>query len=269
MKSKKMVVGYAVAIFLIVFVITFNAVCSITQFDVRYYTGSSGAAASAEKIQNRLNEYLDKSYLFFDTDNVYDIVESVCSEDDTYLRVLSVEKRFPNKISVTMEEEYESYAFSSDGVYYITDANGKLLSVKDSPESNLDEGSNVEVSGFVFAEPIEDEPLVAERPALFSLMLELLTDADEFLGGIRGRFSSVELISRGSVDFFCFTFTEGVKIWLMNVSAEGNQTAVRFDAALKAYGGLSDAEKTYGYLAPVGSDPAQLPQHNPGDYTFA
>ena len=65
MKSKKLVIGYAIAVFLLIFIITFNSVCSITQFDVRFETGSAAAARSAETVQGRLNEYLNKSYLFF------------------------------------------------------------------------------------------------------------------------------------------------------------------------------------------------------------
>ena len=65
MKSKKLVIGYAIAVFLLIFVITFNSVCAITQFDVKFETSSAGATASAKTVQERLDAYLKKSFLFF------------------------------------------------------------------------------------------------------------------------------------------------------------------------------------------------------------
>ncbi len=269
MKSKKMVIGYAIAIFLLVFVITFNSVCSITQFDVRFDTGSAGASASAEKVQDRLDAYLKKSYLFFSEEKVYGIVADVCKEDGTYLKVLSVKKHFPNKVSVRVEEEYESYAFSAGGQYYVTDADGKLLKVKDSAASNIG-GENIVISGaFTFSSAEAGTALICDQEETFSLLLRLLSAADAALGGVRGRFSAVEYIVRSGTEFFRFAFTEGVEIWLTNVGAENNETEARFAAALTAYAGLSDAEKTYGYLMPSGSDPDAVPEHNPGEYDLA
>ena len=66
MRAKKYVVIYAVAIFLIIFLITFNSVCAITQFDVRYTVGSEKMTLAAERVQDTLDSrYLNKSFLFF------------------------------------------------------------------------------------------------------------------------------------------------------------------------------------------------------------
>ena len=100
MRSKKFVIGYAVAIFLIVFLITFNSVCSITQFDVRYDVGSEKAETLSKNVQNRLDGYLRKSFLFFSEQDVYSAVEK---EGGGYLEVVSVQKRFPNKITVCFQ----------------------------------------------------------------------------------------------------------------------------------------------------------------------
>ena len=57
-----------------------------------------------------------------------------------------MQKRFPNKITVRIEEEYERYAYSFAGkdaegndaeFFYVTDENGKILSIKKSNESNI------------------------------------------------------------------------------------------------------------------------------------
>lgn len=256
MRSKKLVIGYAVAIFLLIFIITFNSVCSITQFDVRFETGSAAAARSAETVQERLNAYLNKSYLFFKESNVYDIVDGVCAEDGSHLKVTSVQKRFPNKITVRIEEEYERYAFYSqaDNKYYITDADGKILAVADSASGTVQgEGlGNVPITGFTYTASEAGSMLTAQQSSQFALMMKLLAKADEMLGGIRGRFSSIEYGSLAErFEYFCFTFTEGLKVWLLDIDSAESHTEECFAAALEKYAGLSDALKTYGYLNPV------------------
>ncbi len=254
MKSKKLIIGYAIAVFVLVLIITFNAVCSIKQFDVRFATGSADASLSAEKIQERLNVYLDKSYLFFQKDNVYGIVDSVCEEDGTYLKVTSVEKNFPNRITVYVEEEYEQFAFysESENKYYVTDKDGKILAVKDSAASNLVGGAdNLTVRGFTYPGAEVGDTIASDQSEMFALLLTLLADADEMLGGARGRFTEVEYISRNGFDFFCFHMTEGLEIWLVDVNNSASHAEECFVAALQKYTELSDAEKTYGYLQPV------------------
>ncbi len=270
MKSKKYVIGYAIAVFVLVFIIAFNSVCSITQFDVRFETGSASAAQSAEKVQERLNGYLNKSYLFFKTANVDDIVAEICEEDGTYLKVVSVQKKFPNKVTAVIEEEYEQYAFYSeaDNKYYVTDADGKVLAVKESADNNISENAaNVEITGFTYSSAAEGETLGADESVQFSLLMDLLSVADEKLGGAFGRFSKIEyLVNKYDDEFFCFTFTEGVKIWLTNIMAEDSREDECFSAALDAYAGLSDAEKTYGYLLAVVSTSGVHADYNTGVY---
>ena len=108
MRSIKFFIGYAVAILLIVVVITINAVCSIAQFEVTV-TGSSFGEERASRIQTTLDEeFGGKSYLFFREDSVYDVV---ADQGGGYLEVESVEKHFPNKITVSLSEKYEVFAF--------------------------------------------------------------------------------------------------------------------------------------------------------------
>lgn len=273
MRSKKLVIGYAIAIFLLVFIITFNSVCAITQFDARFETSSAGAAKSAETVQERLDAYLKKSFLFFKKQNVYNIVESVCEEDGTYLEVLSVKKTFPNKVTVEIAERYEQYAFYINGKYYVTDADGEILSVKESSDNNVG-GSNIDIRGFTFEEPQEGQILDAKEHDMFAILMTLLRTADEKLSGARGRILSAEYITRGSgvtakVDLFGFVFAEGIEIWLPNILNQ-QEANLRFSAALDFYGTLSDSEKTYGYIAPVISSESGevICDHSDGKYVF-
>ena len=261
MKSKKLVIGYAIAVFLLIFVITFNSVCAITQFDVKFETSSAGATASAKTVQERLDAYLKKSFLFFKEKNVYNVVDKVCEEDGTYLEVLSVKKTFPNKVTVSVAERYEKYAFSVNGEYYITDTHGEILAVKEDNANNIG-GNNIDVKGFTFAEAETGQIITADEEEMFSVLMTLLnTTADEKLGGIRGRIASAEYISRGSGltvkdDLFVFTFTEEIKIVLEHqniVDGEANPITIEerqkcLADAIDHYNGLTDSQKTFGYI---------------------
>lgn len=261
MKSKKLVIGYAIAVFLLIFVITFNSVCAITQFDVKFETSSAGATASTKTVQERLDAYLKKSFLFFKEKNVYNVVDKVCEEDGTYLEVLSVKKTFPNKVTVSVAERYEKYAFSVNGKYYITDTHGEILAVKEDNANNIG-GNNIDIKGFTFAEAETGQIITADEEDMFSVLMTLLnTTADEKLGGIRGRIASAEYISRGSGltvkdDLFVFTFTEGIKIVLEHqniVDGEANPITIEerqkcLADAIDLYNGLTDSQKTFGYI---------------------
>ena len=150
----------------------------------------------------------------------------------------------------------------------MTDADGKVLAVKESADNNISgNAANVEITGFTYSSAAEGETLGADESVQFSLLMDLLSVADEKLGGAFGRFSKIEyLVNKYGDEFFCFTFTEGVKIWLTNIMAENSREDECFSAALDAYAGLSDAEKTYGYLLAVVSTSGVHADYNTGVY---
>lgn len=55
MRSKKLVIVYAVILFLIVFHITFNSVCAITQIDARFDVSSADAKQKAKRYRTNLD----------------------------------------------------------------------------------------------------------------------------------------------------------------------------------------------------------------------
>ncbi len=156
MRAKKYVVIYAVAVFLIIFLITFNSVCAITQFDVKYNVGSADMTRAAQRVQNTLeSRYLRKSYLFFKDS---DIREVVADEGGGYLEITDISRTFPNKISVTVREKFENYAFVAEGqdadgnlvyTYYAVGDDGTVLAVSSENKNNIS-GRNIEIAGFEF-----------------------------------------------------------------------------------------------------------------------
>lgn len=252
MRSKKFVILYAVAIFLIVFLITFNSVCSISAFEV-YFEVDGSQTEQAEAVQAALEErYLRKSILFFDEE---DAAALVSEESGGYFEVTDVEKHFPNSVTVRVREKYESYAFELNGLYYVVGDDGTVLAIKESNTNNIVPGrQNIEVIGFSFVAPaVGDTFAVAEEDAAAYAALRV------FIGelnarGMVGNVLRVEYTSLGVSDpaldrsMFYVECTEGVQIWISNPASAAQDKA---EAALDIYEGLGDAERTYGYISVV------------------
>ena len=250
MRSKKFIIGYAIAIFLIIFLITFNSVCSITQFDVRYDVGSESGKTLAVDVQKNLDGYLKKSFLFFDEKTVYDIVEE---KGNGYLSVLSVKKVFPNKIKVSVRELYEEYAFATDDGYVVFDRDGVFIGLKKDTENNIG-GTNVKISGFEFVADKNGVYSIKESDRdIFSELMRMCTYADECFEGVRKNIAEIEYIPSAveSLDRFVFTMREGMQICVTGVTDQKEKPYECFCAAVQKYLSLNDAQKLSGYILPV------------------
>ncbi len=249
MRSKKFIIVYAIAIFLIVVLITVNAVCSVSQFEVTGETGSAFGEARVELVQNRLDEeYRGKSYLFFQEESVYDIV---AQEGGGYLEVVSVQKHFPNKVSVRVHEKYETFAFEKDGKYYVIGDDGTVLAVKDENVSNIP-GTNLEVVGFSF-----DIPSVGDVFTVDPACEDAYKSLQIFYAALQERGLSdnairLEYDSMGASDpnfnfsWFYVDTVEGVHFWIDN---PGSRMSEKVKMALDIYDGLQEGQRTYGYIS--------------------
>lgn len=176
MQKRIFVISSAVAVFVIVFLIAFSAVCSISQFDVVYTIsseyddydadGNREEISKSERLQNFLEEkYLHKNYLFFEEENIY---EAVAEIGGGYLEVTGIEKTFPNKISVSVKEKYEAYTFvvfdesgeidSETGepkaTYYVVGDDGTVLNIDTKNRNNVNNKiRNIEIVGIGFNVP--------------------------------------------------------------------------------------------------------------------
>lgn len=246
MRSKKFVIAYAVVIFLIVFLITFNCVCSITQISVTFTTGSPQMSAAATDIQKDLEtKYLKKNFLFF---NASDVIEVVAEKGDGYLEVTSVEKHFPNKITVTVREKFETYAYSSNGKYYVVSEEGVVLKVKDANESNLG-GSNIEVVGFEFGDYKEGDLFgVSEsQQQAYEAYLEVCGVLNEAFGTLRSNIRKIEYFGeRNIINNLTLTTVEGVQILISDCTEDA---AAKAQEAADFYLNECDtAQRMRGYI---------------------
>ena len=255
MRSKKFVIIYAVVIFLIVFLITFNSVCSISQFEIRFEAGSAEMQTSAENIQARLDdEYLKKNFLFFKESTITSVV---AEESGGYLEVTEIEKHFPNRITVRIREKYECYAFVKDGKYYVIGDDGTVLAIKDQNVNNI-AGRNVEIAGFQFEEPAVGEvfSVSARQSQAYDALLALFEQIEA--AQMRGNISKIEFYDMGVSDpqknftYFYIDCIEGLRIRIVkpeqNAEAKAKLTVSSYLSGDAEGGGFGDAERTYGYI---------------------
>lgn len=255
MRSKKFVIIYAVVIFLIVFLITFNSVCSISQFEIRFEAGSAEMQTSAENIQARLDdEYLKKNFLFFKESTITSVV---AEESGGYLEVTEIEKHFPNRITVRIREKYECYAFVKDGKYYVIGDDGTVLAIKDQNVNNI-AGRNVEIAGFQFEEPAVGEvfSVSARQSQAYDALLALFEQIEA--AQMRGNISKIEYYDMGVSDpqknftYFYIDCIEGLRIRIVkpeqNAEAKAKLTVSSYLSGEAEGGGFGDAERTYGYI---------------------
>ena len=254
MRSKKLVIVYAVILFLIVFLITFNSVCAITQIDARFDVSSADAKQKAEKIQDELDGYLRKNFLFFDTDTVKEIFER---KENSHFKVLSVEKSFPNKITVNVREKYECYAFYDKTLqkYAVTDASGEVIALKDDASNNLS-GNNVAVSGFTLQNAEAGQTLFVKESEqkAFAGVKAALAYFEKTFGGVRTNIVSV-LYQAERDGISVFSTQEGVEFYFTNIQ---KFTEEMFAEVFELYSSLSDGEKTYGRINAAVQDNGKL-----------
>ena len=243
MRKKTIVIIYAVAVFLIIFLITFNTVCSVSQFEVVYDAGSPKMIAKAEQVQNELEErYLRKNYLFFEEENVYSTVAEI---GGGYLEVISVTKVFPNKISVSVKEKYEAYTFVSGGKYYVVGDDGTVLSVSDKNENNI-EGRNIEIVGIEFNTPqVGDKFTVTESYAgVYAALRAFIDEVNE--RELRGNILRIEYGTDGGAtgtwtdnSWFLIDTVEGVRIQIIDpersIVGQGDLMSKKAQLALDVY----------------------------------
>ena len=246
MQYRKFIIPYAVAIFLIVFVITFSLVCTISHFEISFVVASLDDEAAA--IQDSLEEdYSGKSFLFFKEE---DVEETVAETGGGYLELTSFWKVFPSTIRMTVVEKYEWLTFEEDGAYCTIDEDGLVLAVKDTAENNI-AGDNAVVYGLHFTEKEAGAYLVPDDDSaeMFALLTEIYGYFDEELEGARSNISSIEFdtLGTGSSAYLLVTvrMREGVTVCLVN---PGTETESRISETAACYTNLSDLERLRGYI---------------------
>lgn len=262
MRAKKLIILYAVVLFLVVFAVTFNCVCAIARFDVKFEVSSM--TEEAQRVQARLEEeYGGKSYLFFGREDVDAIV---LEEGGGYLTVESFSKTFPNVIHAKVREKLEVLSVKVGDKYYAIDKDNTILAINNTAANNVS-GNNPALYGVSFAEAQVGDKLTAaaedaEAFAAFKGIFEknenneIEDEIEEILARIRSNVVAMRYskefadLEYGGADLY-IEMREGVCVWIID-PLEGFWEKMK--SAMEAYLGLGDAQRTYGYITVASAD---------------
>ena len=265
MRAKKLIILYAVVLFLVVFAVTFNCVCAIARFDVRFEVSSM--TEEAQRVQARLEEeYGGKSYLFFGQEDVETIV---LEEGGGYLTVESFSKTFPNVIHAQVREKLEVLSVKLGDKYYAIDEENTILAINGTAVNNVS-GNNPALYGISPrdadnpAQVGEQLTVAAEDAEAFEAFMGIFIKKDEeekdeidiILERTRDNIVSMRYskefadLEYGGTDLY-IEMSEGVCVWIID-PLEGFRDKMK--SAMNAYLGLGDAQRTYGYITVASAD---------------
>lgn len=249
MKGKKwLIILLTVLVFLSGAVLGFSSVYRIDDVLVDSKTVSKEAEEEAIALQKRLTEaYKKKITPFAKEDLAYEIIEEF-----PYFIITSIEKAYPDRLIVHVQEDDEVYAIpcgDETGNYYILNREGTVLGIRDNYNNRSDEtgkAKNVLLLGLTVTG--EKGTKIAGDEAL-AYLLAFCTKADECLQGIRRNIVTVEKIQKGvSADTVTLKLVtvEGVVIYVDTPSQRAEEKAL---AAMEKYLSLLDGERTRGMIA--------------------
>ncbi len=242
MTAKKNLAKIIAIAFALVVLLACFGIFTVAKIDVSYAV-SSYDVHTAESI---LSKYKGKNILFLDEQDVVDDLKSM-----TYLEVKSVEKKYPNVLSVNISERRETYRIIVDNTTYILDENGVALN--DSGE--IKQGGNIIDLEFI---TFRNNPNLTSKIEVTEVVLgqKIMTTSDEAvfksfeIAKQFGLFDCVKSVtiedcSGGEYDVSFETHT-GVKIYIVDVLVDGEiKGQVGFDAYnTKA----NDYQKRFGLL---------------------
>ena len=250
MKAKKaLVIILTVLVFLSCAALGFSSVFRIDSVQVNPVTVSAAANEEAQEIQTLLlDAYKTENTFTANDEKAREIVNNF-----PYFRFVSFKKSYPNRIVVEIAEDAEVYAVENTaGGYYILNAEGTVLGVRDSYLNRSDETGtqyNVLLSGFS-ATGNKGETLIGTGN--YPYLLSMCKKVDDVLGGIRRNVISASIQGGASPETVVLKLSmrEGVHVYLRNPSVllnEKTETVISYYLAQDGEG-LTDQQRTNGSL---------------------
>lgn len=255
MNTKRLFVILIAVAFALIVLISCVAVFSVKKVNVEFSVASDTDISAVEET---LNEYVGKNLLFL---KVKDVEEAL--KEHYKLKVIHIEKQYPNVLNVKLEERRETYYLEhGEKVYFLTEE-GFVLNVIDKSDfegntdrdkialkiktidMNVDNGVLTESDATLQGTAIGDT-VTMQGDIILSTIFKLaksvnLTDCIKEL--------RVEKIINGSVvafrDMVITTYT-GVKIRIMDVDKRGEEKIKK--AFLEYDNASTDYIKTYKYI---------------------
>lgn len=123
MKKEKLYIALILVAFVASFILSFFYIFTLSKVELKC-EALTGEQVST--IQTAVSEFEGENLLFLDTDKIKDKVSSF-----TDYKIVSVEKKYPSTVVVTIKERVETFAIVNEGSAVIIDDEGYVLRVDD------------------------------------------------------------------------------------------------------------------------------------------
>ncbi len=184
MKYKKLLVLITCLLFVTVAVFCFASAFKVTDIDLNVTVVEGTGENIEKKCSDFLAEYESKNLIFVNKDRI----ESKLSSLSGYIEVVSVEKEFPNKISVTVKERVESLVLKNGDDYYAMDLNFNVLAKKQSVANNL--GGNNLLIKLDYSDYSSDIKVGKSLQVYDESLLKMMRDSVPMLSAVQGSIES-------------------------------------------------------------------------------
>ncbi|MBR5388027.1 MAG: hypothetical protein IK147_01015 [Clostridia bacterium] len=239
--GRKITVIIAIAFFiaLIASIFTLFSVKKVSaEYDVY------GDAEETAEIQRVLDGFKGKNALFFDTDEIKESLSGF-----SYYEVISVEKQYPNVISVSLKKRTETFSVAFGDKTYVLSEEGIILNDVGAilPESRV---VDVSAQGITVENAVSGERIATSDDALFYSALKIAGKAafSDFV-------LSVGIVSEVEIKDVVLNTRTGVKITVYKADTEGQ---AKIETALAAFENASDYVKTYSEIVVYKADTGEI-----------
>lgn len=239
MNTKKIAVILIAVAFSLVVIFSGIGILSVKKVQVNYALADE---TDSQEIQDILDGFLGANLLFFNTEEIKQSLK-----DHHYIEIMSIDKQYPNVLSVSVKERREVYYFDIEDKIYVTTAEGFVLNSFDKSEFTGDVSRDKIVFnlGDINVQEVElGQVIKTDNDALLSSVFEMaqsvkLTDCIKSI-------TVKKVLGYDSVYQAEFDAYTGVKIIIDDVLVKGSEKAVNI---FQAYNDeLSDFEKNEGKI---------------------
>lgn len=243
MKNKKLFVILISSILAVVAIVSVFMLFTVKDVNARYNVAEG--SVNCDGVKETLDVYVGSNLLFLNLDEIKEAVEA-----NPYIEVLSIDKKFPNEIELSVRERREIFVFECAGKYYVANEKGFVLreisdeefvALKSSREHITLICDNIVINDAVVGEYVYSSDSDRLRTAFLLAENAELTDCiDEMTVSKKEATSSVPGIKQTVVVFSTYTGVE-IEIW-----DAGNYGDLKVDKAFEIYDSeTSDYIKTH------------------------
>lgn len=246
MKKALIMTSVAFVLLLAVIAAGLNVVFTVSYIDASFSTFSAQGEEEAKELKKELDGFVGSSMTFLDLSSVSEKVEKY-----PCFQLVSVKKKFPKTVEVSVKERKELFAYkTADGKYAMIDSEGICLRTSDENVSRTG-GENILLTNFNLDVAVGARTQGNYFEALlktFSGFSTCLKDARANVREVTLGFSSNE--DNPLTNRFDIEMQEGVLVELYDPLSYAE---VKAEKAAKFYEELGDVTRMYGCITVTGA----------------